>query len=782
MEPRTRRPNSTADYVPKAAGQPPPLPPAASHDATAGGETRSGGTRVDGSLASLPATVLFDALCTTRESGGSGKPPDWPVLPGYEILDVLGQGGMGVVYKARDLRLNRVVALKMILARQVASEAQARRFRREAEAAAHLDHAGIVPVYGFGEHEGKHFLAMGHVDGTSLQARLAAGPLDNRAAGYIVRAIAEAVDYAHRRGIVHRDLKPANILIGRDGSAWVTDFGIARRTGVPDEQGDDERLGLVPAKAMRRMTMTGWLLGTPSYMAPEQALDAKRVGPAADVYALGAILYAALTCRPPFVASSVRDTLELVVGSEPLPPHQLNPEVDTDLEEMCLRCLNKDPTARYASAADLAADLERWQLGQRPAALSGGTLDRLAQAFEARPAMVSVAAGLIARLLVGVQEGVFVGCLTAAMGMTAVTTRRRLVGVATIAGLVGAMTIPLIRIFEPENIHFPTLLLGCVGGAVLAILLVIARRNMAVLSGGPRNPWTTWYRRFVKLSLLTTALVLPLAFFGDFVLHSPPMELVWLADLLALIVGGSAVLLGLALLVFFQAVLSTGLIRLYRRLDAEGLKTIALPLNVVLFFLGLALGLYVLTRGVWTEAVDELIDGLKGSLFEEGTRFEPRIDSESGWKVLRSFLDRYGFGLIGVLAAIPLGLTTGLLMGRLRRLVTGLPLPNAGGLGAAFLLGALLGGLTWQAWLAGIDDEPVGGMARLGNTPATVVIDRLASGASWFMAADGWPLFVLLKMLLLVLPMATGGLLAVGIACLIQLVRSRHKRNMAPAA
>ncbi len=219
---------------------------------------------------------------------------------------------------------------------------------REAEAAANLDHPGIVPIFEVGQHEGQHYFSMGFVEGQSLSQRLAEGPLPAREAAELIGRVSEAIEYAHRQGVIHRDIKPANILLDRDGSPRVTDFGLAKQI-----QGDSG------------LTGSGQIMGTPSYMPPEQAGGNRgEVGPAADVYALGATLYALVTGRPPFQAATPMDTVIQVISEEPVPPRQLNPAMDRDLETICLKCLEKGPPRRYASASDLAADLGRYLAGE----------------------------------------------------------------------------------------------------------------------------------------------------------------------------------------------------------------------------------------------------------------------------------------------------------------------------------------------------------------------------------------------------------------------------------
>lgn len=269
-----------------------------------------------------------------------------PRIPGYEILGELGRGGMGVVYKARQVSLNRTVALKMILAGSHAGQEATARFLREAEIIAHLRHPHVVQVHEFGSHEGKAFFSLEYLEGGSLAEKLRGEPQSADQAAQIVEVLSRAVDAAHEQGIVHRDLKPANVLLAADGTPKLTDFGLAK-------QGDSG------------MTATGQVMGTPSYMAPEQAGGkAKTIGPAADIYALGAILYEMLTGRPPFKGTSAWDTLQMVVGMEAVAPRQLQPKVPRDLETICLKCLHKDPGRRYPSAAALADDLHRFLNGE----------------------------------------------------------------------------------------------------------------------------------------------------------------------------------------------------------------------------------------------------------------------------------------------------------------------------------------------------------------------------------------------------------------------------------
>src|SRR5213594_3101893 len=262
----------------------------------------------------------------------------------YELLEVIGRGGQGVVYRARQKSLNRIVALKVIGLAHWATEAHVKRFRREAEAAARLDHPCIVPIHEVGEREGSCYFSMNLVEGSQLDDVAKREPMPLRRAAELIAKLARAVHYAHEHGILHRDIKPGNVLLDRNGEPHLTDFGLAR---------------LVETESTVTHTME--VLGTPSYMAPEQAVgNNAAVSSVTDVYGLGAVLYQLLTGQPPFAGGTTYETIKLLLDTEPRPPRLLNPKVDRDLSTICLKCLEKDPKRRYPSALALAEDLEHW--------------------------------------------------------------------------------------------------------------------------------------------------------------------------------------------------------------------------------------------------------------------------------------------------------------------------------------------------------------------------------------------------------------------------------------
>ncbi len=298
---------------------------------------------------------------TTPERPRAPEKPEQIVAFGdYEILGTIARGGMGIVYKARQKKLNRIVAIKMILSGQFADQSAIDRFYAEAEAAANLRHPHIVAIHEIGEHAGQHFFSMDFIDGKSLAELVRDRPLAPEQAAELVQCISDTIQYAHDRGILHRDLKPSNILVDKHQAPLVTDFGLAKQVSSESQ-----------------ITMTGAIVGTPSYMPPEQAAGRhEQVGTCSDIYSLGAILYELVTGSPPFRAASPFETIRQVLQNEPASPRLLNPSVPRDLETICLKCLQKEPGQRYARASDLAEELARFRRGEPIQARPLGRLAR----------------------------------------------------------------------------------------------------------------------------------------------------------------------------------------------------------------------------------------------------------------------------------------------------------------------------------------------------------------------------------------------------------------------
>src|SRR6516165_10689402 len=301
-------------------------------------------------------------------------------LGDYELLEEVGRGGQGVVFRARQKSLNRIVALKVISLGQWASKAHVRRFRLEAEAAARLEHPGIVPIHEVGERDGSCYFSMKFVEGGQLDEVVRRKPVSIRQAAELIAKVARTVHYAHEHGILHRDIKPGNILLDAKSEPHLTDFGLAR---------------LVESEST--VTRTKEVMGTPSYMAPEQAVgNNAAVSSATDVYGLGAVLYQLLTGQPPFAGGTTYETIKLLEDTDPLPPRQLNPKVDRDLSTICLKCLEKDPKCRYSSALALAEDLERWVKREPILARRTGIFSRGKKWVQRNPTSALLAACLVA--------------------------------------------------------------------------------------------------------------------------------------------------------------------------------------------------------------------------------------------------------------------------------------------------------------------------------------------------------------------------------------------------
>jgi len=355
-------------------GSGPPPDPNATHDESS---TDRNVTRDDSGID--PKVVNLPAARREPVTRGTSLPQ----VPGYELLSVLGRGGMGVVYLARQTRLKRLVALKMIRGSESADDRELARFRIEGEAIAKLQHPGIVQIYEVGDHDGQPFFSLEYVSGGSLDKKLAHTPQPPRDAAHLTATLARSMHAAHQLGIVHRDLKPANVLLTPEGSPKITDFGLAKQ--LDDSSGP---------------THTGAIMGTPSYMAPEQAAGQLHgIGPAADVYALGAVLYEMLTGAPPFRGATLYETLDQVRQLEPVPPSRLQPKVTRDLETICLKCLQKDPARRYASGAALADDLDRYLNDEPIQARRPGVMEWALKYARRKPWVVGAWVGAVAAVL-----------------------------------------------------------------------------------------------------------------------------------------------------------------------------------------------------------------------------------------------------------------------------------------------------------------------------------------------------------------------------------------------
>jgi WD40 repeat protein/tRNA A-37 threonylcarbamoyl transferase component Bud32 len=403
----------------------------------------------------------------------------------YELLEEIARGGMGVVYKARQVSLNREVALKMILAGQLATPEDVQRFRREAEAAAHLDHPNIVPIYEIGEHEGQHYFSMKLIEGGSLVTlrRSVGSSTLLRSVTKLVATVSRAVYHAHQRGILHRDLKPGNILVDAQGIPYVTDFGLAKRV-----EGDSQH------------TRTGAIVGTPSYMPPEQARSEKLLTTAVDVYSLGAILYELLTGRPPFRAETPLDTVLQVLEREPESPRQLNPRIDRDLETICLKCLEKQLAKRYGSADALSEDLEHWLRGEPIRARPGTALERVAkwvmrQRTAAGPWAVGIFASLAAVMALMGANALVSGLLLAVcwfgVALYLLHQQAQLRGDEELRDAEAKGTLPQVVRAEVGTSWGTDVLLAGVSSALLANLMepVISPLVMTLTSMSPGASW-----------------------------------------------------------------------------------------------------------------------------------------------------------------------------------------------------------------------------------------------------------------------------------------------------
>src|SRR5688572_9293814 len=340
-----------------------------------------------GPVGLCPKCLLLSGLETQEGSERAGSQPN-PARPqiryfgNYELLEEVASGGMGIVYKARQMSLNRIVAVKLLLFGRFSHPEFVQRFRVEAAAAAALQHPNIVAIHEVGEHDGQPYFSMDYVEGTNLADLVREHALPPKRAAVHLKQIAEAIHFAHQKGVLHRDLKPSNVLLDQFDQPRITDFGLAKQL----HEGSD-------------LTITGQVLGSPGYMPPEQAMGKRAaMGPASDVYSMGAILFHLLTGRPPFVSESVTETLQQVLGAEPVSPRLLNPSVPRDLETLCLKCLEKDPIRRYTTALELSQELDRFLRDEPIRARPAGPAHRAWRWARRNPAIAGLGVAVLLML------------------------------------------------------------------------------------------------------------------------------------------------------------------------------------------------------------------------------------------------------------------------------------------------------------------------------------------------------------------------------------------------